>query len=245
MVFSASSIAEAQQVNSRKPGEQDMNIVMLGPPGAGKGTQGVMLAEAFGLVAVATGDIFRAALNAGTPLGKQAKAYMERGALVPDEVVVGIVKERLKEQDCQGGFLLDGFPRTVAQAEALDEFLASSGAGITAAIAVDVDEAELVRRLSGRRVCENCGNSVHVDFEYPPSGRCQSCGGQLVQRADDREETIKERLRVYAEETAPLVGYYENQDLLVRIDGNQSKDQVFEDITHALGLHLGSSTAQK
>jgi len=212
-----------------------MQAILLGPPGAGKGTQAKMLTERYGVPQVSTGDILRAAVAAGTPLGKEAKAYMDRGALVPDEVVIGIVRDRLGEADCRKGYLLDGFPRTVAQAEALSRMLKKLGAPLPRVASLEVGEEELVKRLSGRRTCPACGEPFHVE-SHPPrvEGICDKCGGRLIQREDDREETIRRRLQVYRKETEPLIGYYQNQGLLKTVNGLGEAGEVFARVSRAL-----------
>ena len=212
-----------------------MQAILLGPPGAGKGTQAKMLTERYGVPQVSTGDILRAAVAAGTPLGKEAKTYMDRGALVPDEVVIGIVRDRLGEPDCRKGYLLDGFPRTVAQAEALSRMLKKLGAPLPRVASLEVGEEELVKRLSGRRTCPACGELFHVE-SHPPrvEGICDKCGGRLIQREDDREETIRRRLQVYRKETEPLIGYYQNQGLLKTVNGLGEAGEVFARVSRAL-----------
>lgn len=197
-----------------------MKLILLGPPGAGKGTQAKMLTDRFGIPQISTGDILRAAVKEGTPMGVKAKSFMDAGALVPDEVVIGIVRERLQKEDCVGGFILDGFPRTVAQADALKVELAELGKDLNAVISLDVDTEALVERLTGRRTCRDCGRGYHVKFDPSrTAGKCDACGGELYQRDDDREETIRKRLEVYNEQTSPLAGYYRNEGLLVAVDG--------------------------
>lgn len=212
-----------------------MRVILLGPPGAGKGTQAKMLSERYEVPQISTGDILRAAVAAGTPLGKEAKAYMDRGGLVPDEVVIGIVRDRLAEPDCRGGYLLDGFPRTVAQAEALTRMLRDLGAPLPSVVNLNVAERELVRRLSGRRTCQGCGELFHVEF-HPPrvEGTCDKCGGTLIQREDDREETIRRRLQVYREQTEPLIGYYKTQGLLKTVNGLGETGEIFGRISSTL-----------
>jgi len=212
-----------------------MQAILLGPPGAGKGTQAKMLTERYGVPQVSTGDILRAAVAAGTPLGKEAKTYMDRGALVPDEVVIGIVRDRLGEPNCRKGYLLDGFPRTVAQAEALNRMLKKLGAPLPRVVSLEVGEEELVKRLSGRRTCPACGEPFHVE-SHPPrvEGICEKCGGRLIQREDDREETIRRRLQVYRKETEPLIGYYQNQGLLKTVNGLGEAGEVFARVSRAL-----------
>ncbi len=213
-----------------------MNIVFLGPPGAGKGTQAKKIAEKYGIPQISTGDMFREHLSKGTELGKKAKEYMDKGALVPDEIVLGMVEERLKQPDCDKGFILDGFPRTVPQAEALDKLLEKMGKKIDYAILIDVPDEELVKRLTGRRTCKKCGMMYHVMFKPPKEeGKCDVCGGELYQRADDNEETVRNRLKVYHEQTEPIIAYYEKKGVLHRIDGMGSIDEIFNRIVQLLG----------
>ena len=193
-----------------------MNIIFLGAPGAGKGTQAEIVSERFGLPTVSTGNIIRAALKDGTPMGLKAKAFIEAGKLVPDEVVIGIIRDRLAQDDCGSGFILDGFPRTIPQAEALD----AMGVVIDRVIDIEVADEAIVRRMSGRRVCKNCGSSYHLEYKKPKTeGVCDACGGELVQRKDDAPETVLERLRIYHEETEPLKAYYEKQGKLFIVEG--------------------------
>lgn len=213
-----------------------MRLVLMGPPGAGKGTQAEALVERLGISHISTGDIFRQAIKDGTALGRKAKDYMDAGQLVPDEVTVGIVRERLAQPDCQKGFLLDGFPRTVAQAEALDGILAGQGKPLDAVLDIRVPREKLVARLTGRRVCRNCGATFHL--LYNPSSRgesCERCGGELYQRGDDTEATVASRLDVYESQTAPLVDYYAGKGLLKVVDGDQPIAKVLADIGRALG----------
>jgi len=213
-----------------------MNLILLGPPGAGKGTQAKMLIDRFTIPQISTGDILRAAVKEGTPMGVKAKSYMDAGALVPDEVVVGIVRERLQKPDCSKGFILDGFPRTVPQADALKESLGDLGKDITSVVSLEVDTEALVARLTGRRTCRQCGRGYHVSFDPPTKdGVCDACGGELYQRDDDQESTIRNRLQVYHDQTAPLVAYYEQDGLVAAIDGMQEIDVVRADILAALG----------
>jgi adenylate kinase len=206
----------------------ELNLILLGPPGAGKGTQAERLQDDFPLAYVATGDILRAAVKEGTELGTEAKAYMDRGELVPDEVIIGVILDRLAESDTADGFLLDGFPRTAKQAEALDEALANVDRGLSAALLIDVPEDDIVRRLSGRRICPN-GHVYHVEHNPPKvDGKCDVDGEPLTQREDDREETIRTRLEVYRDQTAPLVDYYDDRDLLHRFDGTRSPTEVHD-----------------
>lgn len=212
-----------------------MKLILLGPPGAGKGTQAQMLTDRFGIPQISTGDILRAAVQEGTPMGLKAKAFMDEGKLVPDEVVVGIVRERLQKDDCADGFILDGFPRTAAQADALKETLQALGKELDAAVSLEVDIEALVERLTGRRTCRGCGKGYHVKFDPPKvEGRCDICGGELFQRDDDKEETIRKRLEVYHEQTAPLIAYYRQQGLLTAVDGMAAIDAVQKQILKAL-----------
>lgn len=212
-----------------------VRLVLVGPPGAGKGTQAQFVAAHLAVPQISTGDIFRANVSQGTPLGQEAKKFMDAGDLVPDEVTIAMVKDRLSEKDTERGFLLDGFPRTVPQAEELDRILAEMGNKLDVVLELVVDDDEVVRRLSGRRTCRNCGHNWHVDFD-PPSkeGVCDIDGGELFQRDDDQPETIRHRLEVYAEQTAPLIGYYAQQGILVGIDATGPVDDVTERASAAL-----------
>jgi adenylate kinase len=206
-----------------------MKLILLGPPGAGKGTQAKMLTERFSIPQISTGDILRAAVKDGTPMGLKAKEYMDAGGLVPDEVVVGIVRDRLQEADCNNGFILDGFPRTVAQADALQTSLEEMDKALDRVISLDVDAEALVERLTGRRTCKECGRGYHVKFDPPRQDTvCDACGGSLFQRDDDQEETIRKRLQVYADQTSPLISYYRDADVLMELDGMQPIPQVQE-----------------
>jgi len=197
-----------------------MKLILLGPPGAGKGTQAKLLTECLDIPQIATGDILRGAVQSGTVLGLQAKGFMDAGALVPDAVVIGIVRERLQQTDCHKGFILDGFPRTVAQADALQGNLADLGRQLDRVVSLTVDADALVERLTGRRTCRACGRGYHVAFDPPQAAdRCDACGGELFQRDDDQETTIRKRLAVYAEQTAPLIDYYRAAGLLAELDG--------------------------
>ena len=208
-----------------------MKLILLGPPGAGKGTQAKMLMDRYGIPQISTGDILRAAVKAGTPMGLRAKSFMDAGGLVPDEVVVGIVRERIQEDDCRVGFILDGFPRTVPQADALAEALTALSCPLDAVISLAVDVEALVDRLTGRRTCRDCGLGYHVTFAAPKAaGICDACGGELLQRDDDLEETIRRRLDVYSEQTSPLIDYYRNSGLLSEVDGMRSMDAVQDEI---------------
>ncbi len=213
-----------------------MRLVLLGPPGSGKGTQAQRLVERYKIPQISTGDIFRQAVRDQTELGKRAKEYMDRGELVPDEVVVGMVEERLGQSDCKNGFILDGFPRTIAQAEALDKLLAGKGEKLDAVLEISVPDEEVVKRLSGRRTCRQCGAMYHIEFNPPKEpGKCDKCGGELYQRDDDKEEVIKSRLQVYHSQTAPLIEYYQKEGLLKKIDGLGGIEEVFARIVDALG----------
>lgn len=212
-----------------------MRLLIMGRPGAGKGTQAANIKEYYGIPHISTGDMFRAAIKEGTELGKLAKSYMGKGALVPDEVTIGIVKERLLKDDCKKGFLLDGFPRNVLQAEALDSFMKEQGISLDAVLDVNVDASILIRRIVGRRICKTCGATYHIDFNKPKKeGICDNCGTPLIQRADDTIETAGSRLEVYDKQTAPLLAYYEKQNLLKTVNGDQELNKVFEDIKAVL-----------
>lgn len=213
-----------------------MNLLIMGRPGAGKGTQAVNIKEYYNIPHISTGDMFRAAIKNQTKLGLLAKSYMDQGALVPDEVTIGIVEERLLESDCKKGFPLDGFPRTIAQAEALDKFMISNGIKLDAVLDVNVPAEILVQRMVGRRVCKGCGATYHVQFN--PSkveGVCDTCGTPLIQRADDTEATAVNRLAVYDNQTAPLLEFYAKQNILKTVNGDQPLAKVFEDIKVVLG----------
>lgn len=214
-----------------------MRIVLLGAPGAGKGTQAKILIEKYGMPQISTGDLLRAAVAAGTALGREAKSYMDKGELVPDSVVLGMVQERLKQDDCKKGYILDGFPRNTAQAEALDKMLASMDMSLTAALSVDVPLDDLMKRLTGRRTCKGCGQMYNIYFKAPAKeGVCDKCSGELYQRDDDKEATIKKRLEVYTAQTEPLIGYYRNKGILKSVSGTGSIDEIFKKVTEALGL---------
>ncbi|PZN09417.1 MULTISPECIES: adenylate kinase [Thermaerobacter] len=214
-----------------------MRWIFLGPPGAGKGTQAARLAQRAGVPQIATGDMFRAAVREGTPLGREAKRYMDAGQLVPDHVTLGLVRERLAQPDCRAGFLLDGFPRTVAQAEGLEAVLAELGVGLDGVLYFDVPDAVVVERLSGRRVCPACGATYHVRFDPPQvEGRCDRCGAELVQRPDDREETVRQRLEVYRRQTQPLVDYYRDAGLLHTVAADRPIAEVEAEIARITGV---------
>jgi adenylate kinase len=214
-----------------------MNLILLGPPGAGKGTQAELLIKRFNIPHISTGDIFRAAIKEGTPLGTEAKGYMDSGQLVPDEVVIGIVKERLLKNDCLHGFLLDGFPRTVPQADSLDNFLKSNSREIDAVINIEVDSAVLLTRLTGRRVCRNCAAVYHVESKRTKTvGICDHCGGEVYQRDDDAPATVSKRLEVYGAQTEPLIQYYRNKGILNSFDGTEEIQTIFTKICKELGV---------
>ena len=215
-------------VYERKP---SMNIVLLGAPGAGKGTQAAKLVEEFKMPHISTGDMLRAAVKAGTPLGKKAKTYMDAGELVPDDVIIGLVIDRLQEPDTDVGFILDGFPRTSAQAVALDAELGKLERPLDAALLVDVDPEVIIKRLTSRRMCKECGYIGSVADES-----CPKCGGEMYQRDDDNEATVRNRLEVYEKSTSPLIDYYRGSELLVSIDGDRNPDEVYADVKEALSL---------
>jgi adenylate kinase len=213
-----------------------MNIILLGPPGAGKGTQAKRLIGKYAIPQISTGDMLRAALKEGTPLGLEAKKFMDKGALVPDSVVIGLVKERIQQKDCAKGYMLDGFPRNVSQAEALDKMLGELGQIINDVICIEVPNDELVGRLTGRRTCRNCGAGFHVMFDPPKKeGVCDKCQGELYQRDDDNEATVKSRLQVYANQTEPLIDYYQKQGKLRPVNGVGDMEVIFGRITSVLG----------
>lgn len=212
-----------------------MNIVFMGPPGAGKGTQAEKIVQDFKIPHISTGDAFRLAMGQGTPLGVQAKSYVDKGLLVPDEITIGIVRERLQQQDCEAGFLLDGFPRTISQAEALDQIVASMGKQIDHVINLKVDRNLLLARLTGRRICKSCGATYHILFNPPKvENVCDKCGGELYQRSDDTEEKVGTRLDEYINKTAPLLGYYREKGNLHEVDGEQEINDVAAEINSIL-----------
>ena len=213
-----------------------MKIIMLGAPGAGKGTQAKMIAEKYGLPHISTGDIFRANIKNGTELGKEAKEYMDKGLLVPDELTVRLLLDRVAQDDCKNGYVLDGFPRTIPQAEVLDEKLSELGEKVDFAINVDVPDENIVNRMSGRRACLSCGATYHI-VSIPPKkeGICDVCGSELVLRDDDRPETVQNRLKVYHEQTQPLIDFYEKKGVLRSVDGTLPMEEVFTAITKILG----------
>jgi adenylate kinase len=206
-----------------------VNIILLGPPGAGKGTQAKRITVDYGIAQISTGDILREAVKAGTTMGLKAKSYMEVGTLVPDDVVVGIVEERIQAPDCQRGFLLDGFPRTTGQADALAEMLKKRALKIDHVVCIKVDKNELISRLGGRRTCRKCMATYHVDFKPPRvEGRCDQCGGELYRREDDQEVAIRSRLETYERQTQPLIAYYRERGILRALDGLGSQDEVYQ-----------------
>lgn len=212
-----------------------MNLILMGLPGAGKGTQAEKIVEKYGIPHISTGDMFRAAIKEGTELGLKAKSFMDQGQLVPDEVTIGIVRERLNKQDCENGFLLDGFPRTVAQAEALETITKELNKQIDYVINIDVDQSILMERLTGRRICKDCGATYHLVFNPPAKeGVCDKCGGELYQRADDNAETVSTRLSVNVKQSQPLLDFYQEKGYLRNINGNQDINIVFEDVRQLL-----------
>lgn len=212
-----------------------MNLILLGAPGAGKGTQAKSIVDKYGIPQIATGDMLREAVNKGTDLGKKAKEYMDKGELLPDEIVIGIVKERLKQDDAQKGFILDGFPRTIKQAEELDKILSELNMELDAVINVAVPEDEVVRRIVNRRSCRNCGAVYHLIYKPPEEeGKCDYCGGELYQRDDDKEETVRDRYNVYRQQTEPLIEYYSKQGLVKNVDGTKDIDEVTQDVMNIL-----------
>ena len=213
-----------------------MKIIMLGAPGAGKGTQAKMLADKYQIPHISTGDIFRANIKNGTELGNKAKEFMDKGLLVPDELVVDLVIDRFKEDDCKKGYILDGFPRTIPQAEALDKALSDIGDSVDYAVNVEVPDENIITRMGGRRACVGCGATYHVEFNPTKvEGVCDRCGKELILRDDDKPETVKKRLDVYHEQTQPLIDYYTNKGIIKEVDGTQDMNKVFDDIVDILG----------
>ncbi len=213
-----------------------MKIIMLGAPGAGKGTQAKKIAAKYGIPHISTGDIFRANIKGGTELGMKAKTFMDQGMLVPDEITIGMLMDRIHEADCKDGYVLDGFPRTIPQAESLTEALKGMGEAIDYAVDVDVPDENIVSRMGGRRACVACGATYHVEFNAPKTeGVCDTCGEKLVLRDDDKPETVQKRLNVYHEQTQPLIDYYKNAGVLKEVDGTKNMEDVFLDIVSILG----------
>lgn len=213
-----------------------MKIIMLGAPGAGKGTQAKKIAEKYQIPHISTGDIFRANIKGGTELGMKAKTFMDQGMLVPDEITIGMLMDRIGQEDCINGYVLDGFPRTIPQAESLTKALAERGEKVDYAINVDVPDENIINRMSGRRACLGCGATYHITFNPPvKEGICDTCGQELVLRDDDKPETVKKRLDVYHQQTQPLIDYYKNAEVLAEVDGTQSMDAVFQGIVEILG----------
>ena len=212
-----------------------MIVILLGAPGVGKGTQGSLISKQFGIPQISTGDILRSEVKKSTELGKQAKKFMDKGELVPDDVIVGMMEHRIKESDCSNGFILDGFPRTVEQADALGRMLDKNNLDLNCALLIDVPEDVIIERLTGRRVCPNCGEVYHLKYNPPKNDNiCDKCGTKLIQRDDDKKETVKNRLDVYNRSTAPLINYYERKGKLIKIDGMGSIDNIFDNIKLAL-----------
>ncbi len=217
-------------------GEKNMIIIMLGAPGAGKGTQAKMIADKYSIPHISTGDIFRANIKNGTPLGNEAKQYMDKGQLVPDELTVKLLLDRVANEDCKNGYVLDGFPRTIPQADVLDDALTKNGSKIDYAINVEVPDENIVRRMGGRRACLSCGRTYHIEYAAPKTADvCDDCGSNLVQRDDDKPETVLKRLSVYHEQTQPLIEYYQNKNVLKEVDGTKDMNDVFAAITDILG----------
>ena len=212
-----------------------MKIILLGPPGAGKGTQAKSISNRYSIPHISTGDIFRKNISENTPLGIEAKKYMDNGQLVPDEVTINMVKDRLQDSDCKNGYLLDGFPRTVSQAEALQEFLEGRNESLDCALLIDVPRDFILERMTGRRVCPSCGASYHIKFNPAKDGKCELCGSEVVQRKDDTAETVAERLDVYENQTQPLIDYYKEKKLLSQVDGTKAINEVFEQRCDILG----------
>ena len=213
-----------------------MKIIMLGAPGAGKGTQAKKIAEKYQIPHISTGDIFRANIKGGTELGMKAKTFMDQGMLVPDEITIGMLMDRIGQEDCANGYVLDGFPRTIPQAESLTKALAERGEKVDYAINVDVPDENIINRMSGRRACLGCGATYHIKFNPPvKEGVCDTCGQELVLRDDDKPETVKKRLDVYHQQTQPLIDYYKHAEVLAEVDGTQPMDAVFQGIVEILG----------
>lgn len=212
-----------------------MKIVMLGAPGAGKGTQAIKIADKYDIPHISTGDIFRANIKGGTELGQKAKSYIDKGELVPDEVTIGMLLDRIAQDDCKNGYVLDGFPRTIPQAESLTEELKSQGDKIDFALNIDVPDEAIIERMSGRRACPKCGATYHIVYAAPKTGNiCDKCGTELIIRSDDKPETVKDRLNVYHQQTEPLIAYYKAAGVLREVDGTQELPKVFEDVVAIL-----------
>ncbi len=212
-----------------------MRLILLGPPGAGKGTQASAIVRKYNIPHISTGDIFRENIKMGTELGKKVKEYMDKGLLVPDDIVVSIVKDRILKDDCKDGFLLDGFPRTVNQGEALDKELSQMNLKLDKVINLDVEKEILIERITGRRICKDCGATYHIKFNPPAKkGICDNCGGNLYQRDDDTQETVEKRIEVYQQQTKPLIDYYTEKGLILNVDGSKAIDEIFETIVKAL-----------
>lgn len=212
-----------------------MKIVMLGAPGAGKGTQAIKIADKYGIPHISTGDIFRANIKGGTELGMKAKSYMDKGELVPDEVTIGMLLNRISESDCEQGYVLDGFPRTIPQAESLTKALSDKGDRIDFALDINVPDENIVKRMSGRRACPKCGATYHIVYAAPKAENiCDKCGSELIIRSDDKPETVQDRLDVYHKQTEPLIAYYKNEGVLREVDGTQDLEKVFEDVVTIL-----------
>ena len=230
----AAGLAQACQCAGK--GTISMKIIMLGAPGAGKGTQAKKIAEKYQIPHISTGDIFRANIKGGTELGMKAKTFMDQGMLVPDEITIGMLMDRIGQEDCINGYVLDGFPRTIPQAESLTKALAERGEKVDYAINVDVPDENIINRMSGRRACLGCGATYHITFNPPvKEGICDTCGQELVLRDDDKPETVKKRLDVYHQQTQPLIDYYKNAEVLAEVDGTQPMDAVFQGIVEILG----------
>ena len=213
----------------------ELRLILLGPPGAGKGTQASAIVEKYNIPHISTGDIFRENIKKGTELGEKAKEYMDKGLLVPDELVISIVEDRLQQEDCKNGFLLDGFPRTLNQGEALDEVLSKMGLNLNRVVNLDVGKEILIERAIGRRICKDCGEVFHIKFNpSKKEGVCDNCGGKLYQRDDDTVETVEKRIEVYHKQTEPLIDYYNKKGLILNVDGSKDKNLLFEEIVKAL-----------
>lgn len=212
-----------------------MKIILLGPPGAGKGTQAKSISNRYSIPHISTGDIFRKNISENTPLGIEAKQYIDNGQLVPDEVTINMVKDRLQQEDCKNGYLLDGFPRTVSQAESLQKFLEDRKESLDTALLIEVPRDFILERMTGRRVCPSCGASYHIKFNPAVDSKCELCGSEVIQRKDDTEETVQERLDVYERQTQPLIDFYKNENLLSVVEGTKAINEVFESICDILG----------